>query len=210
MTQQELNDKILEAVRASIELKGNQMLTCAGHLIDPLDPTPITLREIVGVLSRFRRYGAHPPRSWTIAQHAILCSYLVPQDEEFEGHRVALLALHHDDHEAYFGDWPKPLKNLIPGVQEVERGVEIKVRKALGLPIDLPKSVKDADIQALLMEMPYLWGGQLPEDPVLANLIDDLSGCGDDEVEDWYMERHAQLSRPRTLTDILTDHMGGE
>jgi hypothetical protein len=59
---------------------------------------------------------------------------------------VRAQGLHHDSAEAYTGDIPKPLKDLIwPLFEPIEVGLETAVFAALGLPYPLHPAVKDAD-----------------------------------------------------------------
>lgn len=166
------------------------MLTVKGRLINPLDPGDIDLEEVAHVLARFRRYGAHTPRPWSVAQHAILCSHLVPQDLWHEGMLVALEALHHDDQEGIIGDWPKPIKNRIPGLKAIEDEIEAKVRTSLGLPVKFHAAVKEADMKALEVESYFLWADQLPPPGRIRDIMVSLAEMTDEEVTAGYLTRH--------------------
>lgn len=171
-----------EQLRARFEDPQNSlMLTCKGRLINPLDPQEIDIDEIAHVLSRFRRYGGHTPVSWTVGQHAILCAHLAYI--ETGDPKVALEALHHDDQEAIIGDWPKPIKNRIPGLKEIEDQVEFKVRTLLGLPTEHHPVVKKVDMDALKIESYLLWAGTMDEGAEYATTVRELLNMTDDEVK---------------------------
>lgn len=153
----DIRTKIDMALDVSFRAKGAVMLTADGNIINPLYPTPVTIHEVAHVLSNFCRYGGHCPTFYSVGQHSILCSYLVPQRDG-----LPLQALLHDAHEAYFGDWPKPVKNAVPALAEAEQRMEVYVRRELGIPEVLAPEVKQADLDALEMEMKWLWLGQSP------------------------------------------------
>ena len=173
---------ITDALAARFQDPTNSlMLTCKGRLINPLDPQEVDTEEIAHVLSRFRRYGGHTPISWTVGQHVILCAHLAYLKTGDEA--VALQALHHDDQEAIIGDWPKPIKNRIPGLKEIEDEVEAKVRTLLGLPTEFDPVVKEVDLWALEIESYFLWAGQLDDGAEYAETVRDLAALTDDEVK---------------------------
>lgn len=82
--------------------------THSGLFIDLADPKPehIKVEDIAWALSNTCRYNGHCKEFYSVAEHAIKCSYLVPKE-------YAFAALHHDSSEAYLSDLPSPLKALI-------------------------------------------------------------------------------------------------
>lgn len=75
------------------------------NLENPL-PSTIDLEDIAHHLSQTCRFVGATSRFYSVAEHAVRCSYLVP-----EGYELA--ALHHDSSEAFLADLPGPLKNCI-------------------------------------------------------------------------------------------------
>ena len=172
----------------------SMMLTVKGRLINPLDPGEVDIEEIAHVLAMFPRYGGHTPRPWTVAKHVVLCSMLVDQHKMDRGSLVSMQALHHDDQEAIIGDWPKPIKNRIPGLAEIERTIEVQIREQFGLPADLHPDVKKADMLALQIESQYLWLGNLPESHWQSSVLRWLDGLDHAATMRAYLTRHSFLT----------------
>ena len=74
----------------------------------------ISFADIAHSLSRTSRYGGHLEHFYSTAQHSVLMSKLVKPE-------YALEALLHDVTEVYFHDINKPIKNLNPLFDEIER-----------------------------------------------------------------------------------------
>jgi uncharacterized protein len=88
------------------------MDTASGVRLDLDDPRPkdIRIEDVAGGLSRVCRMGAQAREFYSVAQHALLVCRLVEESGRAD---LALVALHHDSHEAYLCDVPKPLKRKI-------------------------------------------------------------------------------------------------
>lgn len=127
-----------------------------GRYIDYDDPQPdqISLRDIAHGLAYTCRYGGHTDRYYSVAEHAILTAALLLEQNPGQ-YKLALGALHHDDHEAYLGDLPTPLKNALGGVYEdLREKIDYSICQYLGLGtawID-NRQVHRADAFALRME----------------------------------------------------------
>ena len=75
-------------------------------LDDPFNPeTLFPLERIVGVLSRICRWNGRCNQFYSVLDHSINLSLMVPPE-------FAVQALVHDFAEAYTGDWPAPLKKM--------------------------------------------------------------------------------------------------
>lgn len=120
--------------------------TYSGILFDLAEPKigQVLLEDIAHALACIPRFTGHAPRPYSVAQHCVLCSRVVPSGHE-------LSALMHDAHEAYVGDVSMPLKALLPDFRRVEARVEQVVRNAFALPEPGPE-IKEADIRMLATE----------------------------------------------------------
>ena len=112
----------------------------------------IFIEDIAHGLSNLCRFNGHCDKFYSVAEHSVLCSYLVEPGFEYA-------ALMHDASEAYLGDISTPLKKLLPDYRVIEDKVEKAIFEAMYVPYPLPKEVKRADLTALAIEkrdlMPY-------------------------------------------------------
>jgi hypothetical protein len=128
--------------------RGNYIVTYTGRAFYPMDPRAedVSILDIGHALGHLCRFNGHVREFYSVAQHAVLASYLVPLE-------FALQALHHDDAEAYIGDMTKPLKAHMPAFQAVEATLWRRaIAPKFGLPFRLDPSVKRADMIMLRTE----------------------------------------------------------
>lgn len=128
--------------------KGPWIATACGVPFDLVDPRPehVLITDIAIALSGLCRYTGHLDRHYSVAQHSVIVSHMVPK-------KFALCGLLHDGHEAYTGDISKPLKACLgEAVRSVEKRVQNAVARRFDLPLELPAAVKDADVRMLVTE----------------------------------------------------------
>lgn len=117
-----------------------------GMLFDLLEPDPdlIDIEVIAHALSFLCRFTGHGSQFYSVAQHCVVVSRLVPA-------KLALHGLLHDAAEAFIGDVSTPLKALLPEYKEIEVGIELAIAEHFGMELDY-ETVKHADRVALSTE----------------------------------------------------------
>ena len=123
---------------------GPIILTRTGRRFDFAAPTPamISIEDIAAALSKLCRYTGHCPHFYSVAEHSVLTSHLVPPEDQ-------LAALMHDAAEAYVGDVSRPLKSMLPDYKIIEARIEAVIALTFGLPFPMPDSVAAADLAML-------------------------------------------------------------
>ena len=113
-----------------------------------MNPSPddVHIVDIATALSRECRYAGHASHFYSVAQHSVLCSRIVPPE-------LAIEALLHDAAEAYIKDIPTPLKRQLPDYKEIEARFDWVIRVHFGLPEIPSPAVKEADNILLVTEV---------------------------------------------------------
>lgn len=132
-------------------VRGATILLSTGRYFDFTAPRALSIVEIAHGLSHICRFTGHCYEFYSVAQHSVLVSHLVPE-------RYALHGLLHDAVEAVVGDMASPLKALIPEYKEIERQCEAVILRGFGLDGLMPPEVKHADLVALRTEQRDLMG----------------------------------------------------
>lgn len=114
------------------------------HLFDA-SVEDIDITDIIHSLGLLCRYNGHTRRFYSVAEHSVMCSYLVPDEFAFD-------ALMHDASEAYLSDIPKPFKSSIGNYQEIEAVMQMKIADKFGFMAPEPKEVKNVDVGILWLE----------------------------------------------------------
>lgn len=109
----------------------------------------VTLDDLASALSNICRFSGHLPCFYSVAQHLVNTSYLVPVEYAFD-------ALMHDTAEAFTNDLPTPLKWAFPIFKELETKIETAMAKKFGFTFPYPAEVKKADTQMLILEKLYV------------------------------------------------------
>ena len=144
--------------------------------------------DVAHALSMLCRYGGHSASFYSVAEHCVLMSRAVPEED-------ALWALLHDATEAYLGDVVTPLKRMLHSYQRIEDDFMDVVMARFGLTGDMPDSVRDADARIVLDERAAL---MLPTPAPWK--MDHLEPLGV-RVEGWEPE-HAEQEYSRRLIEL--------
>ena len=104
------------------------MQTHSGIKFYPMDPKPddILIEDIAHALSLQCRFNGHVREFYSVAQHSVLVSMIVPPEVRMHG-------LLHDAPECYLGDIITPIKDLFEGVREIEDGLEKAIFTKYGM-----------------------------------------------------------------------------
>lgn len=125
----------------------------SGHLFNIANPDPDDFRisDIAHALGNLCRFGGHVRNFYSIAQHSVYVSYLVP-------HHKRKAALLHDGTEAYMVDLPRPVKRMFPEYSVQEKILGGKLAMAFGLPVDAfeDQDIHQADDLMLALEIAAL------------------------------------------------------
>ncbi|PJE81086.1 phosphohydrolase [Candidatus Pacearchaeota archaeon CG10_big_fil_rev_8_21_14_0_10_32_42] len=178
-----------------INRKGDWIQVFSGKKFWPFDPKneEIDINDIAHALALQCRFNGHCEEFYSIAQHSVLVSKIVPKDQ-------ALSALLHDAAEAYIGDMVRPLKKFMEEFKSVEKKVEKEIFKKFEV-AGLNEEIKKADNIALATEMrdlmkrsPENWDissfGTLPEKIIPLN---------PKEAKEEFLKRFYELIKTRNL-----------
>lgn len=110
----------------------------------------VRLEDIARALSMQCRYNGHVDRFYSVAEHSVLlCDYVHKTVNARDGgamrKQMALHALLHDAAEAYTSDIPRPFKNRLPIIRELEHEIDAAVLGHFGLPAEKPAWLKELD-----------------------------------------------------------------
>lgn len=129
------------------ERKGHWMQTASGRPYWPSDPRPedIFIEDVAHALAMMCRYTGACRDHYSIGEHSVHVSYMVPPEFAFQG-------LMHDGPEYVLNDMNRPTKNDLPDYQALEELNWRAFARRFGLPYELDPSVKRADTAILLAE----------------------------------------------------------
>lgn len=118
----------------------NSISTYNGDFFDFDNPETFDydIETIAHALSNICRYGGHSDKFYSVAEHSVLVSRVVPD-------HLRMCGLLHDASEAFVGDMPSPLKALCPDYREIEDRVQKAIALRYDLPYPFPPEIKYAD-----------------------------------------------------------------
>ena len=154
------------------------------------DLTEIHISDIAHALSQICRFTGHTRRFYSVAQHSVLVSQIVPKEH-------ALAGLLHDAHEAFVGDMATPLKDLLPGYRAIEERAWRAVAARLGVDPVPPDEVKRADLIALATERRDLLPRDGREWEILADvtpLFDRIAPMRPEAAEVLFLTRYRAIT----------------
>jgi 5'-nucleotidase len=174
--------------------RGPWCQTFTGVAFYPFDPaaTEVHDMDIAHALSLQCRFGGHCREFYSVAEHCVRVSHIVPPNYAREG-------LLHDAAEAYLIDLPRPIKLGMPEYSTVEKRIAKVIGYKYGAWLDpLPDEVKLADEimlatekRDLMAEAPIPWAW-LPE-PHRDRIIKPLSPR---EARAAFLNRMSELALP--------------
>ena len=130
---------------------GDWMQTYSGRSFWPLDPHPedVDIEDIAHALSQICRFTGHCENFYSVAEHCVHVSYIVPSED-------ALWGLMHDAAEAYVCDVARPLKRFLTNYKSIEDAVMVAICDRFGMGHEMPETVKRADNAMLAAEKEQL------------------------------------------------------
>lgn len=155
----------------------NWIQTFTGRQFWPLNPRveDICIEDIAHALSLKCRYTGHCREFYSVAQHCVITSAIVPPAD-------ALCALMHDATEAYLPDVARPVKRQMPDFRAIEDNLHRAIAERFCLPWPMPESIDNADYVLLVTERrdllstpPARWWRRIEETPALPEPIEPLS-----------------------------------
>lgn len=174
------------------------------HILNP-QPEEVLIVDIAHALAFQCRFTGHVRKFYSVAEHCISASLLVPPHQ-------ALEALLHDSSEAYLSDLSRPAKSLTqigPPYLELEARITYAIAVRFGVDHRMSPEVKKADNYLLGVEGRLLmhnidgWTNELPKifpvDPV------ELNCYSPTEAENVFLARFRELYEERRPFPIYGD-----
>lgn len=169
--------------------------TYSGLHLDYTNPQEdqIALVDIARGLSQVCRYAGQTTQFYSVAEHSVLVSRMVPEE-------YALAGLHHDSHEAYVGDWPSPLKYVMgrSKYKTIRDAIDKVIVAKFGITQDLHDPIiKQADIDSMRAEAATLkWSHGVGDHWGWYDSVPPLAGIGlmPAEAERLFLKRHEELT----------------
>ena len=190
----------MNAIRETVRrIVGPTILLHSGAYFDFDAPesSEFSIGDIARGLSHICRFAGQCDRFYSVAEHSVYVSQLVP-----EAHAFA--ALMHDAPEAFVGDMTKPLKSMCPDYQDVEKRVEHAVLARFGITLPLDASVKEADIVMLATEQAQIMRNRDDWEYTRGRAVADIAiQClAPDDAMRFFLKRFSELTDQRAAVEI--------
>lgn len=124
-----------------------------------LEPNDVELADIGASLAKQCRYDGHCIGYYSVAEHSVLVSRMVPD-------HLSAYGLMHDAAEAYIGDMCGTLKHYMYEYIALENYIHGVIMDAFGMKHEIPDEVHEADKRALRIEMEALFHPVMPNKAV--------------------------------------------
>jgi hypothetical protein len=165
------------------------IITYTGRRIEPLNPDPAQIDplDIAHSLAGQRRFTGHTDPWYNTAQHSVLVSTIVPEED-------ALWGLLHDAPEAYISDIARPVKRqpeFEPFYKAAEDTLMAAVCERFGLPLQMPESVKKADDMLLRAEQRDLMPNDPSDGPIYKETVEVWSS---ETSKTKFLQRYSELT----------------
>jgi hypothetical protein len=173
-----------------IDKRGNFISTLSGakFFVDECNIGEIPIEDVAHALGMNCRYNGHVTKHYSVAEHSVLVSLLVPKEDAFWG-------LMHDVTEAFVPDVPRPFKHLIHGFQDFESTLAGKMAEYYKLDPEEPDTVKFIDKHIVGSEAAVLF----PNPPDWVQFYDDvcpsylIKGLSPKKAKAKFLERFEEL-----------------
>lgn len=177
-------------MKPTTERIGEWIQTYTGRAFYPLDPHPedVDIEDIAHALANLCRFGGHCRQFYSVAEHSISVSLIVPPE-------YALCGLLHDAAEAFCADVPRPIKRMLgPAYKNIEIAIWTAIAARFGISPEVPKCIHDADNSCLFAEKavllgpePHPWGGECSPAPIL------IAGFSPAKAKELFLSRFVAL-----------------
>lgn len=161
------------------------------HILNP-SPDEIFIEDIAHALSLQCRFNGHTRNFYSVAQHSVYVSKIVPPED-------ALWGLLHDASEAYIMDMTRPMKRFTEAgaaYMKVEAGVMAAICQRFKLNPEQPESVHKADNRMLFTEKNQLmaalkWDTNWAENEKAADIV--ITSWSPTFAENLFLSRFEEL-----------------
>jgi len=180
--------------------RGPHFTTYTGIRFYLLDPRieDIDIVDIAHAEAAICRFGGHTARHYSVAQHSVLVSHVVPA-------RDALAGLLHDAPEAYLGDVIGPLKGLLALLYgPLEERLQRLILWKFGVDSTLPESVHLADRILLATEQRDVRGRPHHDPKLPAPLVERIDPWPAARAEEEFLVRFANLIHRKQAAEAPT------